>query len=247
MARRKKTNEKARELQVQAEVDVLRDYKEGSVEYHVARFFYLLRSNLRSVLLVLGTVALCGAGALGFWAYLVTLEQSSLEAFDTLQKNPVMQASTDQARVLALEKLTEYEKNYPLLDTARTRASLKKIEILTAAGKSEEAAVVSLELARTLELPELRTFFYLKAAVLFENAGKYAQALEGYERSVELILVTNEVKAFALFGQGRCLSLLGRDRDARDAMENLLELEGEGDLAKYRLQAAAFLVSHRAR
>lgn len=247
MARRKKTREKAREIQEKAEQDALRDFEAGTAEFYVAKLFYVLRSNIQTVLIVGGGLLLLGAGAVGFWAYKAAREDASLEAFQKLSRDPVLQASTEDARKLALEKLDEYRAEYPLLDSAAHRTALKKLDILVASGRDEEAAVESRELARELDLPELRAYFFLKSAVLYENVGQLPKALEGYERANELILVNNEIKAFALFGQGRCLYLLGRDRDARVALESLLELEGEGNLDQYRLQAAAFLVSRRSR
>lgn len=245
MARRKRTLQKAREIQERTDADVLKDYQAGSLEYYVAKFFYSLRSNIRYVLIVGGVILLAGSGALGYWAYLVSRENKSLAAFETLRRDPVLQASTEDARKLAIEKLDEYAKKYDLIDSAGYRANLKKIEILRDAGRNEEAAEVSREMARQIELPELRAYFYLQSAVLFENAGKLPNAQEGYERASEFILENNEIKAFALFGQGRCLYLLGRERDARAAMEALLELDGEGDFDRYRLQAAAFLAARR--
>ncbi len=245
MARRKRTLEKAEEIRREAALDPLRDFEGNAAEYFVARSALWLRENIKYVLVFLGVA---GASLIALIAYRIwheTYENKSLEAFENLMREPIMERGSG-AELLAAQKLDDYAKQFTG-DNAQRRALVYRIDFLAQKEKYAEAGDAAAQLADLVDEPELQAFFLLKAGYYFEQDGKYAPAESSFGRAYAALPDEGALKTLALFGQGRALYSMGRKEDGVKAIQTVLEKTattvGSQDI---RLSALAFLLQRRA-
>lgn len=225
-------------------VNPLRGFEGNRFEKAVASFFYWLRSNSRTVLIVIAGLVIAGLGTLGFFIYRDQVERKSLHEFEALLKNPVMAPNSGaDAEKIALEKLSKYEQQFTN-DHAKIRSSLRRIDILVRAGEKEKAAEALMDVAMIVDSPELQALFAYRAGTYFEEKEKYARAESAYSMAASKIQDENAVLALTLFGQGRSLILLGKDREGKEVLKRMMEIKEAENVADLRIAATAFLIQH---
>jgi len=182
----------------------------------------------------------------GLIIYRVRAEQRAKEsvvAFEKLMKQPIMKPGSGGEKRAQI-KLDKYIEDFSD-KKSRYRAYIKKIELYTSAGMNKEAADLALKTATELDYSEQRAYFYLKAAVLYENMKAYPQAQIAYNKVVKLLQEKNYPKAFAIFGEGRCLVKLGKKKEGRKLIRDMMELKDVPQLDELRIAAAAFLLTSK--
>lgn len=218
---RKRTLDRVADIQ-EATYDPFRDFQGGRAELLVARFFYHVRQNIRSVLIGTAIVVVGLAGYVVYDIYTKSREEKALLAYETLMRNPVMTGAADVGA--AIGKLDEYTGQYST-KLSRRRAVLKKVALYEQAGKQKEAAEQAMEAARLLESDSARLYMYAKAAALYEDAQDYGRTLEACEQGLKLISDDGQIRASLLFAQARSLQKLGKSRDAEETLKALLRMD----------------------
>ena len=219
-----------------------RDFEGSRIELYLYKFFYFVRENTRQFALAffaLLTLFLCG---LGYTAWLEHRESQSLISFRKLMKEPPMNIQSGSPEI-ALEKLTEYGKEHRHRK-ARLRGMLYQLQYLEKEKKFRTMAQLCIKIGDELESPELRASFYLRGALHAENLGLYEKAEKAYRLAAKNIHKKNELKAKALLGQSRMLGVLGKKKDARKALKEILAFAEEKDhrSEKYLSYAALYLL-----
>lgn len=223
-------------------VNPLRGFEGNRFEKAVASFFYWLRSNSRTVLIVIAGLVVVGLGSLGFLIYRDQVESKSLHEFESLLKNPVM-APNSGAEKVALEKLAKYEQQFTN-SHAKIRSSLRRIEILVKTGEKEKAAEALMDVAMAVDTPELQALFAYRAGTYFEEKEKYARAESSYSMASSKLQDEGVVLALTLFGQGRSLILLGKVQEGKEVLKRMMEIKEAENIADLRIAATAFLIQH---
>ena len=222
--------------------DPFRDFQGSSVELYLNRFFYFIRKHGRRfafVLLISFTLLLC---IIGYIAWYDHRESQSLISFRKLMKEPTMDSESGSSEI-AIEKLREYAKQYGHKN-ARLRAMLYQLQYLEKEKKFGTMAKLCLKIGDNLETPELKANFYLRGALHAENLALYKNAAKGYGLAAKAIKDKNELKAQALLGQARMLRILGKKKEARAALEEILDFaEEKNKVQKYLSYAVLYLLA----
>ena len=243
MARRKKTQIKAEQIQLSNQIASIEEFEGGRVEYYLTHIFASIRENIKEVLIVVATIMLLITAAAVYSNWQKEKEKKALIAFETLMEDPIMSVAAGTSDE-ALKRLEEYEKKYTD-ERSRFRGSIKKIQFLAQANQKKEAAELSKKLADELEYPDERAYFYLQAAILFENEGDCTSGLANYAKATELITKEGYAKAVSIFGEGRCLVETGKKDEGRKKIEQMIQIKEEGQVSMLRLQGAAYLLKSK--
>lgn len=221
--------------------DPFRDFEGSTLELYVAKFFHFIRSNWKEFTMVASLVVVLLVCFVAYSVWADVQEEQGVVAFEKLVKEPIFRPGSG-AEDAALRKLEQYSSEHAT-NSAHFRSSLYRLKLLLAQEKSEDALDVAKSLAGEMDTPELGAYFHLQTGILLENAGSYAEAAEAYGKVRESIFNDNVVKALALFGEGRCLLEMGRDRDGKDAIRRMMDMSAVNDIDNLRITAAAYLLS----
>lgn len=235
---RKRTLEKAHRVQ-DAVYDPFADFEGNRYELMVAKTFYYIRENIRTVLLVAGAAVVIAGGLIVFSVYNAIQEEKALLAYEELLENPVMTAAADPSA--AIKKLDDYMASYSV-EGATRRALLHKIALLEQAGKKKEAADVSVQLADRLEAPALQAYMLARATLLYEDAGENGAALSSVERALSLLDEEGQIRASLLFAQARALRASGKESAARQVIETLMKMDSTDSVVAGIQEAALVFV-----
>lgn len=239
MPRRRKTQEKAEQLQSKV-YDPFRDFHGTAVELALARFFYFLRNHKKPMIVTVSTLSAAIVILVGYLIWNDVHEAESLRVFDELMSEPTMKVGSGAEQV-ALTKLDDYNEKFSNRN-ARQRANLHRLNLYVALGKLKEAAETSMKIVDDVKTPELQSYFCFKAGVYYENARMYDQCEIAYQRAGSLFQEDNYGKALALFGQGRCLHRLGKIDQARTALKSMMDMREVQNIEELRIAAASFLL-----
>ena len=241
MARRKRTAIRSEEIRSAVPVNPVAEFEGGRIEYYLTEIFAFLRNNLKETVLVAAAIVLALVGASVYWNHLEKQSEQSLLDFEKLLQSPAMTLGSGNDRK-AGERLEEYAKTHPGT-AARRRSEIIRLDYLAETREFVKAAEVALRLAADLDYPEQRAYFHLRAAIYYENAGKYSLALESYSRVSTFLREETYPRAVAVFGEARCLLSMGRRPDGLTKMRELLGMEKVERIERLRAQAAAFLAA----
>jgi len=219
--------------------DPLRDYEGGQVELFLLKSARFLRNHIKEILLLCLGLIVAGAGTIVYFMYLESQEEKALLAWEELQKNPAMRAGSGDT---VIQKLKEYEQNFSL-DSARNRSSLKRLAIFEKDKKHKEAAALARTFVAEVDEPLLKSYFHLRSAINYEETSDFSEAVLQYKAAAELITEDNYIKAFALFGHGRCLIASGKKDEGREVIKKLLDMK-EASVRDIRVSAASFLLQN---
>ena len=243
MARRKKTQARAEEIRAKVvePVDPLAEFADNKVEYYLAKFFHMIRSNFKEFVMVLLLVVTVIIGITVYSVWSENRELESLQAYENLIKKPHFQKdSLNKSK--ALKDILKYEEQYGNFG-ARMRARVRKIQLLVDTDQPEKAADLAIKVSGELSHSEQRAFFYLKGAILYEDAARYKKAAVAYKHAKNLIAEENYIKAFALFGEGRSLIRSGNEDEGRRLLQKMMEMKGINEINRMRIDASVFLLS----
>jgi hypothetical protein len=218
---RKRTLEKADQLH-EAAYDPFADFEGSPYELMVAKFFYRLRDNIRTVILLIGAALIAPFGFVVYDIIQTSREEKALLAYEELLKNPVMSAPADPSA--SLRKLDEYMEVHTT-QKARLRALMHKHSILEKADRKKEAAEVAAQLAEKVESPSLKVFFFTRASILYEGAGEPGSSLAASEKALALTTDEGEIRATLLFLQARGLRAMGKESAMRQVIETLMKMD----------------------
>jgi len=242
--RRKKTQERAETIVARNPLDPRAEYDGSPVEYYLHGFFSFVRNNFKEVLLFVLAVSIIIIG-LAFLNYRTQRKElKSLIAYERLMQEPLMKENTG-AELKAAEKLEKYAKRWSVSEKAQLRSELARISYLSIAGKYDQAALLSRKVAGRLKYPEVRAFFHMKAAIFFENSSRYKDALGEYRFAGKLIQADNFFKAYAVFGEGRCLYLIGKKTEGEKLIKSVISMKNKDGIDSLRGKAIAFLLAPR--
>lgn len=245
MARRKKTQERAEEIRLQAELDPLRDFEGSPAELFVARVAYWIRSHLKEVGIGLGVVVLAVGAWIGYTLYQEQRREQARIAFEELLEDPVMQPGSGAGEI-AVEKLEAFKEEWGGSNIAK-RVAVYEMRFLAEEEDFAAAAEQAMFLGGEASAPEIAAFFFVHAGYYFERAGQPAPQETAFGRAVEELRQDNLLKAEALFGQGRALITMGKREQGVAALRSMMEFDdvsvGGSDL---RLRALAYLLQTRA-
>lgn len=240
MATRRAYRKRNDQPEAEVQYDPFQDFEGSTLELYTSKFFYWVRENIKQVLIGIAVITVVVIALATYDVYRQNQEDKAREAFTELEKNPLMTPGAGDATV-AVKRLEEYREKHTT-ESAQRRAYHKEIELLEADGKNELAARAASNLARNLDTPELKAYFHLKAAFLFEQSEKTDAALSEYEQFASRIIDEPFLQAVALFNQGRLLLEKGRVEPARQAFRQLLTIEDTSMIEEYRAAAAALLI-----
>ncbi len=213
--------------EAQPEPDVLADpfhnFEGGRLELFLSRLFYWLRMRIRHVLLAVATVFFILLLSVAYFAWHEERNEKSLISLAELLEEPSMNVEAGSPEI-AIEKLDEFAKRFSH-KRSRMRLMLQKKAYLEKAKKHQVLASLNIQIASQMETPELRAYFYLRAAILLEHLREYKKAEDSYGKVVNAIKSENTLKARALLGQGRMLGKLGRIEEARKIFRQILSAE----------------------
>lgn len=243
MSRRKKTREQARTLQERHISDPLHDDPDASLaERWLLQFFAWVRANLKKILIGSGIVAVLAGLAVVFLVYRDYQDQQSMVAFNTIVKERLSKSALSAAQV----DLAEIEKYAAKFTDSRSqlRAALARSRFLIENEEYAKAAGNYAFLASEIEHADLKAFFAIQAAFLFEEAGNQKEALENYRLAGTHSGTNESLTAHARYGEARMLAAKGNWQDARKAINELLNIKSERqDLNEIRRQALAFILT----
>ncbi len=242
MARRRKTREKARELQEEFVHDPLRDFEGSTAELYVAKTALWMRDNLREILIGGAVVALLLVGYIFYAVWAESRREANLIAFEELLDEPVMSAGSG-AEDIAIEKLDAYIAEHSGSD-ARRRAELEKLKYLEETGDFAGAGRICMDTANAVGTPELKSYFFLRAGFYYEKADKYAPAQAAYRDAAQFMRDDKSLmKASAWFGEGRMLLRMGQEKEARESIRRILENDSPA-MDPVRTAALAYLLEN---
>lgn len=240
-----KSRRKASEAVV-VDYDPLRDIQGGKTEIIISKIGRYLRHNRKTVLLYLLLVVCIVAAFIFYKVYSNLLEERSLVAHEELMKSPLMSPSGGEIDA-AILKIEKYEKNFSSKNSS-IRADLKKAELFLSADKKQEASDAYLRLAGEVNDQNLEVFFYLKAASILEDTEQYERALQSYVAAEERFPENSSdtyVKALVMFGKGRTLILLGKEKEGKEALKNMMAMKDVDGIDELRILAASFLLHQK--
>lgn len=242
MARRKRTEDRARDIQSRIIRDPLEDFEGNRFEYYLLQFVTFLRDHLKETAVVLGSLLLLVIAAGVYLNRQSNISEQGLLEYERLSKEPIMHPGSG-AEARAILKLDRFETQFDTRDN-HFRAMLKKMELFAGMGREKEAGELAAKMAQELDYPEQRAYFSLRAAIYYENAAEYSLAGNSYRQAVDLIKDTNQIKAVALFGEGRSLIRAGNRADGRRRIREMMEIKEEvNGIEELRIQAAAYLLT----
>lgn len=244
---RKKTIQQAVQKQ-EAVYDPFRDFEGSRYELLVSRFFYVVRNNLKSVLIGLGVVFLVIVSFVFYDVYQTGREEKALAAYEELAKNPVMKAAADGTAdaSAAVRKLDEYMQAYTT-ESALKRASLFKLALLEKSGKNKEAAETSSKLSELIDGPSVKAFYLTRAAILYEQAGENSQALAMTEKALPYLGNEDEIRATLFFLQARVLRKIGKESAVRQPIDALMKIDDKTnpEITNIKQAALVFLLDEK--
>ncbi|HBS05377.1 MAG TPA: hypothetical protein DEA96_10450 [Leptospiraceae bacterium] len=221
--------------------DPFRDFDGGPVELFLHKVFYHVRTNLKLVLAAVSLAVIALIGAVSYRFYTESQERKAREAFDELVGDPRLGENVESTAPGA-RLLQEYRKNHTT-EGAQRRALIYELDLFRQAGEYEKAGDVANELAESLEMPELRAFYYYQSAVYYEKAESYEKSAAGFEQMLTYAGDDPFMKALGLFGKGRALTLKGDQQQADQAFGDLWAIEQQDQIQDIRAAAAAFLIA----
>lgn len=242
MATRRAYRKQSAEDRPKVEYDPFQDFEGSALELYTSKFFYWIRQNIRHVLTGVAAVTILVIVWASYSIYQQNREDKAKAAFEELEKNPVMTPGATEDASVAVKRLEEYRQEHTT-DSAQRRAYLKELELLEAGNEFELAARAASKMATSLDTPELKAYYHMRSALLFERAGKEDAALSEYEQFSSRIFNEPVLQAVALFNQGRILMKKGREQDAQAAFRQLLTIEETANIEDYRAAAAAILLN----
>lgn len=220
--------------------DPFRDFEGGPVELFLHKVFYHVRTNLK---LVLGTVivaVLVLIGAITFRFYQENREMQAREAFAELAGDPRLGEDIESTGPGA-RLLQEYRENHTT-EGAQRRSLIYEMDLYRQAKEFDKAAAVAEKLVALLDMPELQAYYSYQAAVYYEKSESYDKAATQFDKMLALVGDDPFMKALALFGKGRTLTLQGQKEQADQAFADLWAIEQQDDIQDIRAAAAAFLI-----
>ncbi len=238
---RQSRNRKSREAEsIVQVVNPLRDMQGHPVELWIANTAYRIRSNMKLFLSTLFLIVFAMGGVVALLTYRSIQSRKSVEAFETLMKNPVMSAGKIGSE-RAVQKLDEYMATYGDVQSTN-RANLKKIELLLAEKKYGDAGAAAGLIATGVNDNYLKAYFSLRAAGYYEMDKNFAKALVYYEQADGIVKEENMIKALSLFGRGRALFAMGKKEEGRSIISKFMEMKDLSGGEELKLQAAAYLI-----
>ncbi|MCB1326728.1 MAG: hypothetical protein H7A21_15055 [Spirochaetales bacterium] len=240
MARRRKTQERARQLQEQAAADPFHNVEGNAIERWLHRAAYFIRTHRREVLYGLGGALVLSLIVIALLVWQdIRVERSRL-AFDRIRQDVTTTGGFGTASA-ALEQLEQYRDDYS--DSgAQIRAALYSLPHLIDSGDLSGAARECEFLAGELDTPELRAYFLIKAGYLYEEVEETESARRAFNRSYSLLNSDHPARAHARFGEGRALIRLGQREEGRAAIHDVLEMRDVEGLERIQQQAVAYLL-----
>ncbi len=225
--------------------DPFRDFEGSSAELYIAKFFYILRSNLKITLLVIGAAVLIITGT-AIWNVMESEKSEKAAAeFELLLSKNVINPETAEKEG-AFRQLDAYLEKFSDRDSVN-RVLLKKLEFHKAEKNYKDAAAVSSELSESVKPAYLKNYFRLMNAVYLEMSGNNEEALRSYESVLIKINEDSFMKGMALFGKGRTLIQTGKEADGKAAIRLVLEMkeadQGTEGLEDLKKAAAVFLIT----
>ncbi|MBW7858545.1 MAG: tetratricopeptide repeat protein [Leptonema sp. (in: Bacteria)] len=238
---RKKTIQQATQRQ-EAVYDPFRDFEGSRYELMVARFFYFVRNNLKSVFIGLGVIFVLIVGFIFYDVYQTGREEKALDAFEELTKNPVMKAAADGSAdaTVAVRKLDEYMEAYTN-DSALKRASLFKLTLLETSAKYKEAGETAFKLSELIDGQSVKAFYLTRAAILFEEAGENSQSLTMSEKALNYVSDDDQIRATLFFLQARVLRKIGKESAVRQPIDALMKIDDKTNPEITQLKHAALV------
>ncbi len=221
---RKKTFEKTKN-KVEQVYDPFRDFQGTKVELYLAKFFYYIRKNSKIFIILSSSLIVILLAVITYVMYHQNLESKALIAFEELQKSPIFKAGTNDPKIL-ISRLDQYMNDYNI-KSAKKRAIIKKIEIYEQNNLEEEVAKQYEELAKIVEVPEIKANLYFRSAILFENQEVYTRALSNIDEVLKQKINDEYILANTLFLQARILFKIGKKAEAKKVAENILNLKSE--------------------
>ena len=200
--------------------DPFRDFNGPALELYLSKFFYYIRNNFRIFILSFIIIFTTFISAVGYYLWKQERNIQSLSSFQNLMKEPIMNLESGSPKI-AIEKLDKYI-NKNNFYNARIRAEIQKIAYFEKDSNYEKAIDLSLKIAQEIDSNDLQTYFLVRAAIHAENIGLFEKAESAYKKAADKIGEENEFKAFALFGQGRCLYNLNKNTEARNILNKIL-------------------------
>ncbi len=203
--------------------DPFRDFDGPAIELYLSKFFYYIRSNFRSFILIFLFSLISFLSIVGYILWNENRQTQSLITFQKMMKDPVMNLESGSPKI-ALEKLDKYIQKNNFL-SARIRAQMQKILYLEKIERFRDSIDLNIKLAEEIDIKELQTYFLIRAAIHAENLNLFAKAESIYKKAISKMPEQNEFKAFALFGQGRMLYNLDKYQEARETFNKILSFE----------------------
>lgn len=243
MARRKKTREQARALQERHAADPLHDDPDASVaERYLLLFLSWVKANLKQILIGGGVGAVLASAVVIFLVYQDMQDQDSMLAFNKIVKERLARKGLSAAQV-DLAEIENYASKHPD-SRSQFRAALARTRFLVENEEYGEAAKNCARLADEIEHTDLKAYFAIQAAFLFEEAGQQEQSLAYYRTAGENSGDNESLTAHARYGEARMLAARGNWSEARKAVDELLNIKSERqDLNAIRKQALAFILT----
>ena len=237
MARRKKTIQKAREIQEQAADDPFRNFQGDWSELQFMRFTHWLKRNAREVLIGGAILLVVGIGTVIYFVWAEGREQDSIVAFEEVTASQM--GNVVLAQSVALEDLQKYAEEYTH-DRARLRAHVYQVDLLIDQDQRQAAADTCRKIAEEAESPELRSYYYMRAGFLYEDAEQFQQAREAFRLAASFFREPHMLQAEARFGEARSAYAMGDSEGGRAAMQQLFAIKDATDLEKVYGRALAF-------
>jgi len=226
----------------QVDYDPLRDFEGSPIEQSIARLAFRVRSNIRSVLLVVAVLITVATASILYRVWRSGMDENARLAFHELLKNPVFSGENLTDPSAAIARLENYEKQYDY-SAARLRSAVKKLELYEKTKKFAEAAGTALFLSENVGNEDLKLYYEFRAASHFETLEQFQKALDLYARVVTGVPEDGMMKAAALFGKGRCLIRLQKRGDGEAAIRQMMDLKDVAGIEQLQILAASYLIS----
>jgi hypothetical protein len=203
-------------------VDPFRDFEGSTAELYIAKFFYIIRSNLKAALIGLTAAAIIIISITLYNVFDADQKEKSIAEYEVLLNKNVISpdtADTEGAFKQLDAYLSKFKDKY-----SKNRAELKKLEFMQSEKKYTEASRLAASIAGNVSPVYLKAYFTLMSATYLEMAGKNAESLAEYENTVKILTEDSYMKASALYGKGRMLIATGKASEGRDVLKSVLEM-----------------------
>ncbi|MFN3604893.1 MAG: tetratricopeptide repeat protein [Leptonema sp. (in: bacteria)] len=239
---RKKTHEKSSQLTKEA-YDPFVNFEGSQFELYLSKAFYFIRDNFKIFASITSIAFFILISIVFYKVYLNYLDKKALLEFEKLEKNPILQPGAGDPKA-AIEKLDNYTKQYPI-DSAKKRATIKKIQLYEFNKDYEKAAEEYEKLSRLVEYPELKINFLYRSAIHFENLQKYSRALTNIEEIQKYGINNNLINAIVVYTQIRLLDKLGKKEDAKRLAKKILEFDDieNPEIKSIKLRVIAYFLN----